>query len=31
MNPDQFVEADEAALATQDWAQVEPLVHDDAG
>jgi ketosteroid isomerase-like protein len=30
MNPDQFIRAYEDALGTQDWSQVEPLIHDDA-
>lgn len=29
LNPDDFVSAYEQALATQDWAAVEPLIHDD--
>ena len=30
MNPEDFVKAYANALASQDWAQVAPLVHDDA-
>ena len=30
MQPEEFIRAYEAALATQDWLQVEPLVHVDA-
>ena len=30
MNPEKFVEKYEAALATQDWQQVAPLVHPEA-
>lgn len=30
MTPDQFVEDYEAALATQHWAKIGPLVHEDA-
>ena len=30
MNPEEFVQAYEKALATQDWNQVEPLVHEHA-
>ena len=29
MTPDDFLRRYEAALATQDWAQVEPLMHPD--
>ncbi|MDF1839550.1 MAG: nuclear transport factor 2 family protein, partial [Planctomycetota bacterium] len=29
MNPQQFVSEYEAALATQDWTAVEPLMHKD--
>ena len=29
MNPETFIEKYEAALATQDWQQVAPLVHPD--
>jgi ketosteroid isomerase-like protein len=29
MSPEEFVQAYEQALATQDWKQVEPLVHPD--
>lgn len=30
MQPEEFIRAYEAALATQDWSQVGPLVHVDA-
>lgn len=30
MNPEKFIEKYEAALATQDWQQVAPLLHPDA-
>jgi len=30
MTPDNFIEKYEAALATQDWQQVAPLVHPEA-
>ena len=30
MNPEDFIRAYEQALGTQDWRQVDPLVHDDA-
>ena len=30
MNPETFIEKYAAALATQDWQQVNPLVHPDA-
>ncbi|HXQ38535.1 MAG TPA: nuclear transport factor 2 family protein [Anaerolineales bacterium] len=30
MNPEEFIRAYEQALATQDWMNVEPLVHNDA-
>ena len=30
MHPEEFIHAYENALATQDWRQVEPLVHADA-
>ena len=30
MNPEEFVQAYEQALATQDWGYVEPLIHRDA-
>lgn len=30
MSPRSFVEQYEAALGTQDWATVAPLIHDDA-
>ncbi|HXD12520.1 MAG TPA: hypothetical protein VN653_20790 [Anaerolineales bacterium] len=30
MQPEEFIRAYEVALATQDWNQVEPLVHTDA-
>ena len=30
MHPEEFIRAYENALATQDWSQVEPLVHADA-
>jgi ketosteroid isomerase-like protein len=30
MTPEQFVKEYEAALGTQDWAQVEPLLHENA-
>ena len=30
MNPETFIEKYEAALATQDWQQVAPLVHPEA-
>lgn len=30
MKPEKFVEKYEAALASQDWQQVDPLVHPDA-
>lgn len=30
MNPETFIEEYEAALATQDWRQVAPLVHAEA-
>ena len=29
MTPDEHLHAYEAALATQDWASVEPLLHDE--
>jgi len=29
MNPDDFLQRYEAALATQDWERVEPLMHPD--
>jgi len=29
MQPEEFIHAYEKALATQDWRQVEPLVHAD--
>jgi ketosteroid isomerase-like protein len=29
MTPQEFVRAYEAALATQDWSQIEPLMHPD--
>lgn len=29
MTPDDFLQKYESALATQDWAQVEPLMHPD--
>lgn len=29
MTPDDFLQKYESALATQDWAQVEPLIHAD--
>ena len=29
MNPEDFIQAYEQALRTQDWKQVEPLVHSD--
>ena len=30
MNPETFINQHEAALAAQDWQQVDPLVHPDA-
>ena len=30
MTPEQFIKRYEAALATQDWQQVDPLIHPDA-
>ena len=30
MNPEDFIQAYEGALATQEWNQVEPLVHREA-
>ena len=30
MNPEEFIQKYEHALATQDWGQVAPLVHGDA-
>jgi ketosteroid isomerase-like protein len=30
MNPEQFMEGYEAALATQDWQAVSPYIHQDA-
>jgi len=30
MTPEDFIHAYETALASQDWAQVDPLVHTDA-
>ena len=30
MEPEKFIRDYEQALATQDWSQVEPLVHSDA-
>ena len=30
MQPEDFIRAYELALATQDWHQVEPLIHNDA-
>ena len=30
MEPEEFIRDYEHALATQDWSQVEPLVHNDA-
>ena len=30
MTPEEFVQAYEKALATQDWTQVEPLVNENA-
>lgn len=30
MTPETFIKAYEAALASQDWPQVDPLVHPDA-
>ncbi|MAT96527.1 MAG: DUF4440 domain-containing protein [Anaerolineaceae bacterium] len=30
MNPEIFIEKYEAALATQDWQQVDPLIHPQA-
>lgn len=30
MNPEDFIRPYAAALAAQDWKQVEPLVHEDA-
>lgn len=30
MNPEDFIRAYEQALGTQDWIEVEPLVHRDA-
>ena len=30
MNPEDFIRAYEQALGTQDWHQVDPLVHEDA-
>lgn len=30
MNPEEFIRAYEHALATQDWRNVDPLVHDNA-
>jgi ketosteroid isomerase-like protein len=30
MKPDEFIPTYERALATQDWSQVEPLIHPDA-
>lgn len=30
LNPEDFVAAYERALASQDWAAVEPLIHEDA-
>jgi len=30
MEPEEFILAYERALATQDWTQVEPLIHNDA-
>lgn len=30
MNPEQFMEGYEAALATQDWQAVSPYIHEDA-
>lgn len=30
MKPDEFIQTYERALATQDWGQVEPLIHPDA-
>ena len=30
MNPEDFIRAYEQALGTQDWRQVDPLVHEDA-
>jgi ketosteroid isomerase-like protein len=30
LNPEEFIQAYELALATQDWTNVDPLVHNDA-
>ncbi len=30
MNPDEFIQAYEQALATQNWMNVDPLVHENA-
>ena len=30
MEPEDFIRTYERALATQDWKQVEPLIHDEA-
>ncbi|MGD8474008.1 MAG: DUF4440 domain-containing protein [Anaerolineae bacterium] len=30
MEPEEFVKAYETALATQNWVEVEPLIHQDA-
>ena len=30
LEPDDFIRSYEAALATQDWSQVEPLIHEEA-
>lgn len=30
MNPEEFIRAYEQALASQDWRNVDPLVHDNA-
>lgn len=30
MNPEEYIKNYEQALATQDWSQVEPLIHEDA-
>lgn len=30
MNPEDFIKRYESALATQDWQQVDPLIHPDA-
>jgi ketosteroid isomerase-like protein len=30
VNPEEFIRAYELALATQDWGNVEPLIHSDA-